>query len=63
VDHSQVNYQGEGQTKSHGKNPMVKKIAYAIGGAVIMLAGISLFFALTEDVPEDEPDLQDSPAT
>ena len=46
-----------------GKNPMVKKIAYAIGGAVIMLAGISLFFALTEDVLEDEPDLQDSPAT
>jgi len=42
---------------------MVKKIAYALGGAVIMLAGISLFFALTEDVPEDEPDLQDSPAT
>ena len=42
---------------------MVKKIAYALGGAVIMLAGISLFFALTEDVPEDEAELQDSPAT
>ena len=42
---------------------MVKKIAYALGGAVIMLAGISLFFALTEDALEDEPDLQDSPAT
>jgi len=42
---------------------MVKKIAYAIGGAVIMLAGISLYWVLTEDVPEDEPDLQDSPAT
>ena len=42
---------------------MVKKIAYALGGAVIMLAGISLIFALTEDVLEDEPALQDSPAT
>jgi hypothetical protein len=42
---------------------MVKKIAFAIGGAVIMLAGISLYFALTEDVPEGEPDPQASPAT
>ena len=42
---------------------MVKKIAFAIGGAVIMLAGISLYIALTEDDVLDPPDVQDSPTT
>lgn len=40
---------------------MIRKITYAIGSAVIVLMGISLYIALTEDYVPDPPNVQDPP--
>ena len=56
-----MSVQAGGLIRNPGKNLMVKKIAYAIGSVVIVLAGIRLYIALTEDDVLDPPDVQDSP--
>ena len=40
---------------------MFKKIVYAVGGAAIVLVGISLYIAFVEDEDLESPDPQGSP--
>ena len=51
--------QAEGQIKNLERKPMVKIVACAFGGAVLLLATISLYRAIVEDDETDPPDQQD----
>ena len=42
---------------------MLKAIAFVVGSAAIVLAGIGLYVVLTEDYVPSPPDPQDSPTS
>ena len=49
----------EGQTRNPERKLMVKIVACAFGGAVLLLATISLNRAIVDDDETDPPDQQD----